>query len=52
MINIRKRIIEVLDQTHLMSLGTTDDDGIWVADVIFLYDNDLNIYWLSSPDCR
>jgi uncharacterized protein YhbP (UPF0306 family) len=35
-----------------MSLGTSDKNGVWVADVIFVYDDDLNIYWLSSPDCR
>ncbi|MFA6295179.1 MAG: pyridoxamine 5'-phosphate oxidase family protein [Candidatus Paceibacterota bacterium] len=52
MIDIRKRVLEVLNNTHLMSLGTSDKDGIWVADVIFLYDEDLNIYWLSAPDCR
>jgi len=35
-----------------MSLGTFDKDGIWVADVVFVHDDDLNIYWLSAPDCR
>ncbi|MHB8860335.1 MAG: pyridoxamine 5'-phosphate oxidase family protein [Minisyncoccota bacterium] len=52
MIHIRDRVFDVLRQTHLMSLGTMDADGVWVADVIFLYDDDLNIYWLSAPDTR
>ena len=52
MIDIRTRVIDVLNTTHLMSLGTCDKDGVWVADVIFLFDEELNIYWLSSPDCR
>ncbi len=52
MVDIRKKVLEVLNNTHLMSLGTYDDKGIWVADVIFVYDDDLNIYWLSAPDCR
>ena len=52
MVDIRKRVLEVLGQTHLMSLGTIDDGGVWVADVIFIYDDDLNIYWMSSPGCR
>ncbi|MFA6408257.1 MAG: pyridoxamine 5'-phosphate oxidase family protein [Candidatus Paceibacterota bacterium] len=52
MIDLRKRVIEVLDQTHLMSLGTVDSEGVWVADVIFIYDDDLNIYWMSNHACR
>jgi len=50
--DIRTRVLEVLEHTHLMSLGTFDEGGVWVADVIFLYDTDLNIYWLSAPDTR
>lgn len=52
MIDIKKRVLEVLDKTHLMSLATMDDAGVWVADVIFIYDKDLNIYWLSAPEAR
>lgn len=50
--NLVDRVKKVLNESHLMSLGTFDDDGVWVADIIFLYDDSLNIYWLSSPDCR
>ncbi|MCX6714166.1 MAG: hypothetical protein NTV48_03645 [Candidatus Vogelbacteria bacterium] len=52
MIDIRKRIIEVLSQTHLMSLAVTDVNGLWVADVIFVYDDNLNIYWMSDSETR
>lgn len=52
MINIKNRIIEVLKNTHLMSLATNDENGPWVADVIFVHDNDLNIYWISDPNTR
>lgn len=52
MIDVRKRIIEVLEQGHLMSLGTVDEGGVWVADVIYIFDDDLNIYWMSDPECR
>lgn len=52
MIDIKQRVLEILGNTHLMSLGVSDQDGVWVADVIFLHNDDLNIYWLSSPDCR
>lgn len=52
MTDIRKRVLQVLEQSHLMSLGTVDSGGAWVADVIFIYDKELNIYWMSDPDCR
>ncbi|OHB04703.1 MAG: hypothetical protein A3B14_01685 [Candidatus Zambryskibacteria bacterium RIFCSPLOWO2_01_FULL_45_21] len=52
MVNIRERILEVLEQTHLMSLATVDEGGPWVADVVFIFDDDLNIYWMSDPKTR
>ena len=50
--DIKARVLEVLEKTHLMSLATVDDGGAWVSDVIFIYDDDLNIYWMSDPDVR
>ena len=29
-----------------------DEGGVWVADVIFIYDDEPNLYWMSNPDCR
>ena len=46
--DIKARIKEILDKTHLMSLATMDDGGIWVCDVIFIYDDDFNLYWRSK----
>ncbi|PIT93056.1 MAG: hypothetical protein COU06_01985 [Candidatus Harrisonbacteria bacterium CG10_big_fil_rev_8_21_14_0_10_38_8] len=51
-IDIKQLIKEVLDQGYLMSLATIDDSGVWVADVIYIHDDDLNIYWMSDPDVR
>jgi uncharacterized protein YhbP (UPF0306 family) len=50
--DIKNKILEILGKAHLMSLATRDDGGLWVADVVFIYDNDLNIYWMSDPDAR
>lgn len=50
--DIRKLIEEVLERGYLMSLGTVDDGGVWVADVIYVHDENLNLYWLSLPDAR
>ena len=50
--NVKQLIKEVLDQGYLMSLGTVDEGGVWVADVIYIHDDDFNIYWMSDPDVR
>ena len=49
---IKKLILEVLEKGYLMSLGTHDEGGVWVCDVIYIFDDDLNIFWMSSPDTR
>ena len=50
--NRKELIKEVLEKGYLMSLATQDEGGIWVSDLIYLYDEDFNIYWMSSPDVR
>ncbi len=50
--DIKSKILEVLEKTHLMSLAVRDTNGLWVSDVLFIFDNDLNIYWMSDPDVR
>ena len=52
MIDIGSRVREVLDKGYLMSLGTVDDGGVWVADIVYVADDELNIYWMSNPDFR
>lgn len=43
---------QVLQKGYLMSLGTVDEGGVWVADVLYVFDDELNIYWMSDPDTR
>ena len=50
--NIKQLVKEVLDQGYLMSLAIIDNGGIWVCDVIYIHDDDLNIYWMSDPNVR
>jgi len=50
--DIKQLVVEVLKKGYLMSLATVDDGGVWVADVIYVHDDDLNIYWMSDPDVR
>ncbi len=50
--DLKKLIQEVLEQGYLMSLGIVDSGGVWVADVIYIFDDDFNIYWMSDPEVR
>src|SRR3989338_4040412 len=50
--DIKSKILEVLSLGHLMSLATLDDGGPWVADVVYVYDEDFSIYWMSDPEVR
>ena len=50
--NTKELIKEVLEKGYLMSLATYDDGGVWVADVIYVFDEQLNIYWISDPEVR
>src|SRR3989344_4835344 len=43
---------QVLEEGYLMSLGTVDEGGVWVADVIYIHDEAFNLYWLSMPHVR
>ena len=50
--DIRSLVKEVLEKGYLMSLGTADGGGVWVADVIYIFDDAFNIYWMSDPAVR
>lgn len=50
--DITNLIQEVLEKGYLMSLATLDDGGVWVSDVIYIFDDEFNIYWMSKPDRR
>lgn len=49
---LRQTIKEVLQSGYLLSLATQDDAGVWVADLIYILDDDFNIYWMSDPNVR
>lgn len=49
---LKKLAQEILNDAHLISLGTVDENGAWVADVIFVPDENLNLYWISMPQVR
>lgn len=50
--NTREKILEVLERGYTMNIGTVDASGVWVSAVNYIYDKDLNLYWMSSPKVR
>ena len=50
--NFQELAKRVLEQGYLISLGIVDEQGPWVADVIYAFDDDFNIYWMSTSDRR
>ena len=49
---VQKVIRDYLSQVIHMSLATCVDGRPWVCEVHVAYDNDLNLYWVSSQDRR
>jgi len=48
-----KRLRSLIEQETTLVLATTMDDGSPIATPLFYYpDDDLNLYWLSSPESR
>ena len=50
--DLKPYVLEILDNTYLMSLGTVLDNKPWVSDVVYVFDDKFNIYWLSKIDTR
>jgi uncharacterized protein YhbP (UPF0306 family) len=50
--DIKALVRGVLEKGHLLSLATVDKSGPWVSDLVYVFDDDLNIYWLSMPEAR
>ena len=42
----------ILAEVCIMSLSVADGRGPWCAQVGFVHDESLNLYWVSKPDTR
>lgn len=49
---IKRLIEEILRSGYVMSLGTMDEGGIWVCSVVYIFDENFNIYWRSQVSTR
>lgn len=48
-----QQLKDLLDQAQIMQLATATSDGQpWICSVYFVYDDQLNVYWLSYPERR
>lgn len=52
MTDIRQLITDILNRGYLLSTATVDDGGVWVSDVIYVHDAQMNLYWLSQTAAR
>ena len=50
--DLHETIQGILEKGYLMSIATLDDGGVWVSDVIYVFDDEFNLYWMSDPDVR
>lgn len=50
--DIRILVADVLEKGYVLTLATHDQNGVWASDVIYVHDDQWNIYWLSRRDVR
>lgn len=49
---IKRLVYEILIKGYVMSLATLDEGGVWVCDVVYVFDKHFNIYWISQISTR
>lgn len=49
---VRDKVLEVLEKGYVISLGTVDTGGAWVTDLVYVHDDELNVYWFSYDTPR
>jgi uncharacterized protein YhbP (UPF0306 family) len=47
---LKELALQVLNKAHVMSLATVNEAGPWVSDVIYVFDDEFNLYWISDID--
>ncbi len=50
--DVRSLVREVLEKSYVISLGTSDEGGVWVTDLVYVHDEEFNIYWFSYETPR
>lgn len=50
--DIKQLAKDRIKDMYVMQLATSHDDKPWICNVHFWADDDLNLYWMSVPNCR
>ncbi len=50
--DLKQLITDYLKEARLMQVATAKDNQPWVCNVYFAFNNDLNLYWISTPQRR
>jgi len=51
--DLESLVKEILEKGYVMSLGTSFGKGtVWVADVVYVHDDNFNLYWFSHIKTR
>jgi len=50
--DLKPLVLEILDNSYLMSLSTCADNKPWTCDLVFVYSNNFEIFWLSKSITR
>jgi uncharacterized protein YhbP (UPF0306 family) len=50
--DIKELAKDHIKNSYVMQLATSRDNKPWICNVHFLADDDLNMYWMSVPNCR
>jgi nitroimidazol reductase NimA-like FMN-containing flavoprotein (pyridoxamine 5'-phosphate oxidase superfamily) len=50
--DLKSLVHEVLRDGFAVNLGVSDASGPWVAPVVYVFDDDFDLYWISIADCQ
>lgn len=50
--DLNSLVRSILGRGYLMSLATVDENGPWVSDVIYVHDEEGNLFWMSQTGTR
>ncbi len=49
---LQKYILDYLEKNRRMTIATSENNVPWASTVMFAYDSDFNLYFISVPDSR
>lgn len=50
--DLKQLIKDYLQEARLMQVATVKEGKPWVCTVLFAFDEEFNLYWISKPDTR